>query len=81
MSDSANNKELLHKAVTDVEEVGGLKSVNTVTEVRGTEEFWGQRSEVFTRTSFSSPTDMEIRQEPASSGSSKRPEDSSHVKQ
>ncbi|KAF3852951.1 hypothetical protein F7725_013639 [Dissostichus mawsoni] len=37
----------------------------------GTEEFWGQRSEVFTRTSFSSPTDLEIRQEPASSGSLK----------
>ncbi|KAF3841614.1 hypothetical protein F7725_023565 [Dissostichus mawsoni] len=37
-----------------------------------TEEFWGQRSEVFHRTSFSSPTDLEIRQEPASSGSSKK---------
>ncbi|KAF3845505.1 hypothetical protein F7725_008668 [Dissostichus mawsoni] len=37
----------------------------------GTEEFWGQRSEVFHRTSFSSPTNLEIRQELASSGSSK----------
>ncbi|KAF3847295.1 hypothetical protein F7725_020323 [Dissostichus mawsoni] len=37
----------------------------------GTEEFWGQRSEVFHRNSFSSPTHLEIRQELASSESMK----------
>ncbi|KAF3841648.1 hypothetical protein F7725_023599 [Dissostichus mawsoni] len=45
----------------------------------GTEEFWGQRSEVFHRTSFPSPTDLEIRQEPASSGSSKGHSDYSNT--